>query len=124
MPRTFRLSHPLEPYNRMRDLDAFIRKYNRAMEVKEANEASLCKCFEIALIGPASSWYNSLPQKLIGSFGEPWSKEGLKGTFLDPNPLLSEDIQLVMKHLRQFSFSSFLWWDHSYSGALAVEYPS
>lgn len=38
IPRTFRLARPLDAYNRMVDLDAFIRKYKRAMELEEANK--------------------------------------------------------------------------------------
>lgn len=53
MPRSFRLPHPLEAYNGTGDLDAFIRKYKRAMEIKEANEAVLGKFFKAALAVPA-----------------------------------------------------------------------
>lgn len=41
--------------------ERFIRKYKRAMDLEEANEAALCKCFEVAFTRPASSWYNSIP---------------------------------------------------------------
>lgn len=55
MPRSFKLPRPMEAYNGMRDPDAFLRNYKRAMKLEEANEAALCKCFKVALIGPASS---------------------------------------------------------------------
>lgn len=65
-PRSFRLPRPLETYNGVGDPDAFLHKYQKAMKLKEANEAALSKCFEVALTGPASSWYNSLPSYSSG----------------------------------------------------------
>lgn len=40
------------------------------MELEEENELALCKCFEVALVGPASSWYNCLFLDSSGSFRE------------------------------------------------------
>lgn len=42
------------------------------MELEDANETTLCKCFEVTLAGPASCWYNLLPSCSICSFGELW----------------------------------------------------
>lgn len=40
------------------------------MELEEENKPALYKCFKVALTGPATSWYNSLPHHTIGSFDE------------------------------------------------------
>lgn len=64
MPRSFRLPRPLEAYNGVGDPDTFLRKYKLAMQLEDANEVALCKCFKVALVGPASCWYNSLPLAL------------------------------------------------------------
>lgn len=70
MPKTCRLLRPLESYNVIGDLDTFLRKYKRVMELEDANKKTLCKCFEVMLARPASSWFNSLPPNSINSFRE------------------------------------------------------
>lgn len=64
------MPRPLETYNGIGDLDTFLRKYKRTIELEYSNETSLCKCFEVSLAGLASSWYNSLPLNSFDSFSE------------------------------------------------------
>lgn len=73
MPRSFRLPRSLESYNGMGDLDAFIRKYRRAMELEDVND-SLVQMLRSRPRGTCLLMVQLLTPYYIGSFGKLCSK--------------------------------------------------
>ncbi|WP_271039623.1 reverse transcriptase domain-containing protein [Agrobacterium sp. ST15.13.040] len=69
MPGDFRVPR-LEIYDGRTDPQAHLTKYRRSMIMHGADDATMCKCFEVTLTGPATAWYNSLPPGTITEFQE------------------------------------------------------
>ncbi len=69
MPSDFRVPR-LETYDGRIDPQAHLAKYKRSMVLHGADDATLCKCFEVTLTGPATAWYNSLAPGTIREFQE------------------------------------------------------
>ncbi len=69
MPSDFRVPR-LETYDGRSDPQAHLTKYKRSMVLHGADDATLCKCFEVTLSGPATAWYNSLAHGSLLSFQE------------------------------------------------------
>ncbi len=66
MPSDIRVPR-LETYDGRGDPQAHLTKYRHSMVLHGADDATLCKCFEVTLSGPATTWYNSLgPGTMMG----------------------------------------------------------
>ncbi|MGK4277557.1 hypothetical protein, partial [Escherichia coli] len=45
-------------------------KFKTIMMLRGADDATLCKCFQVTLSMSAMDWYKSVPPNLISNFGE------------------------------------------------------
>ncbi len=92
MPSDFRVPR-LETYDGRSDPQAHLSKYRRSMALHGANDATLCKCFEVTLSRPMTAWYNSLAPGTIMGFQE--LSTTFTQQFIDSRPTVKMTIQMI-----------------------------
>ncbi len=91
MPSDFMVPR-LEAYNGHSDPQAHLTKYKRSMVLHGAEDATLCKCFEVALSGPATALYNSLAHRTLLSFQE--LSTAFTQQFIGSKPIAKMPVQM------------------------------